>query len=64
MLGDSARGNRSESRLIWDKSDFCSLGEHLLTSSESLGNLEVLEERVGTLNIQNEKKNCGAARKK
>jgi len=40
-------------------------GEHLLTSSESSGNLEVLEERVSTLNVQNEKKNCsGAARKK
>ena len=38
-------------------------GEHLLTCSESSGNLEVLEERVGALDVQNEKKNrSGSAR--
>jgi hypothetical protein len=40
-------------------------GEHLLMGSESLGNLEVLEERVSMLDVQNEKKNhSGAARKR
>ena len=39
--------------------------EHLLTSIESSGNLEMLKERIGTLNVQNKKKICsGAARKK
>ena len=37
------------------------LGENLLTGSESSGNLEVLEERVGTLDVLNEKKNCSGA---
>ena len=40
-------------------------GENLLTGSESSGNLEMQEERVGTLDVQNEKKNrSGAARKR
>ena len=38
--------------------------EHLLLGSESSGNLEVLAERVGILDLQNKKKNCSGAAKK